>query len=83
LWISGIIAKFLGIFFRIPLTNLIGEEGIGLYQLTYPLYTMLLALSAGIPTAISKMISERTAIYRNKEAHRIFKAAFFLLLIFG
>lgn len=80
---GGIVAKLIGFFFRIPLINMIGEEGIGLYQLTYPLYTFLLSIAAGIPTAISKMIAERLAINRRKEAFQIFKAALFIMAIFG
>ena len=81
--ISGIIAKLLGFFFRIPLILLIGEEGIGLYQLTYPLYAFLLALSAGIPIAISKMISERIVLNKVKEANRVFTIALKLMAVFG
>ncbi|MDF2673125.1 MAG: polysaccharide biosynthesis protein [Clostridiales bacterium] len=81
--ISGIIAKFLGFFFRIPLIYMIGEEGIGLYQLTYPLYTFLLALASGIPTAISKMISERMAVNKSREAFRVFRVALVTLVVFG
>lgn len=80
---AGIIAKFLGFFFRIPLIYKIGEQGIGLYQLTYPLYTFLLAIAAGIPVAISKMISERVALNRMREAHRIFKVALGTMTVFG
>lgn len=80
---AGIIAKFLGFFFRIPLINMIGEEGIGLYQLTYPLYTFLLALSAGIPVALSKMISERMALNRKREAVKIFRTAIIVMAVFG
>jgi len=81
--LAGILAKFLGFFFRIPLIYLIGEEGIGIYQITYPLYTFLLAMSSGIPIAISKMISERLAIRKNKEATLIFKSALFIMVLFG
>lgn len=83
LGISGIVAKALGLLFRIPLIYLIGEEGIGLYQLTYPLYTFLLGISSGIPTAISKMISERMALNKTKEAKRVFDTAFVMLAVFG
>lgn len=83
LGVGGIIAKFLGFFFRIPLIYMIGEEGIGLYQLTYPLYSFLLAIAAGVPTALSKMISERNALNKRKEAYEIFKIALLLLGIFG
>jgi stage V sporulation protein B len=83
LGIGGITAKVLGFFFRIPLIYMIGEEGIGLYQLTYPLYSFLLAISAGIPTALSKMISERNALHKQKEAYYIFKIALYILGVFG
>lgn len=81
--VSGIIAKFLGFFFRIPLIYMIGEEGIGLYQLTYPLYTFLLALASGIPTAISKMISERMAVNKAREAFKVFRVALLTMAVFG
>lgn len=83
LGIGGIVAKMLGFFFRIPLIYMIGEEGIGLYQLTYPLYAFLLALAAGFPTALSKMISERNALNKQKEAYSIFKIAIYMLGFFG
>jgi stage V sporulation protein B len=83
LGIGGIVSKLLGFCFRIPLIYMIGEEGIGLYQLTYPLYTFILSITAGIPTAISKMISERNAIHKQKEAHDIFRAALFIMAVFG
>lgn len=80
---AGFISKFLGLFFRIPIINMIGEEGIGLYQLTYPLYSFLLAMAAGIPIAVSKMISERTALHKMEEARLIFKVSFKFLAVFG
>lgn len=83
LGLGGIIAKLLGFFFRIPLIYMIGEEGIGLYQLTYPLYAFLLGISAGIPTALSKMISERIALNKQNEAVKIFKIALYILGVFG
>ena len=57
---AGLFAKFLGAVFRIPLTYLIGSEGMGLYQMAYPIYSFLLVTSsAGLPVAISKMVSEK------------------------
>lgn len=81
--LAGIIAKFLGFFFRIPIIYMIGLEGIGLYQLTYPLYTFILGISAGIPISISKMISERIALNKTREAQRIFQVALITMAIFG
>ena len=59
---AGILVKIMGAFFRIPLGNIIGSEGLGYYQVGYPIYTFLLAFSAaGFPTAISKLVSEKRA----------------------
>ena len=63
LGVAGIIIKVLGAFFRIPLANIIGDTGMGYYQTAYPVYVLLLTLStAGIPTAIARLVSERTAV---------------------
>ena len=52
------IAKLLGAIYRVPLTNIIGSYGIGLYQMVFPLYCVLLDFSgAGVPNALSKLIS--------------------------
>ncbi len=83
-WIAagGFIAKLLGAVYRIPLTNLIGGYGLGLYQLVYPVYCLLLTVSAtGIPSAIAKLTAER--IGRGKPAHRVFKRALKLFALIG
>ena len=60
--VGGIIAKLLGAFYRIPLTNLLGGEGIGVYQMVYPLYCLLLTVSAtGIPSGLAREISSARA----------------------
>ncbi len=71
-------------FFRIPLGNLIGSEGMGYYQAAYPVYTLFLTLAtAGFPTALAKLVSEKTAIGDHKGANKIFKVAYMVLLITG
>ena len=63
-WIAagGFVAKVIGAIYRIPLTNLIGGHGLGLYQLVYPIYCLLLTVSAtGIPSSIAKLTAERIA----------------------
>ncbi len=63
--LAGLISKLLGALYRIPFFRVVGAEGMGLYQMAYPFYTMLLAMSsAGIPVAISKIVSENMA-HRN------------------
>ncbi len=55
---TGIITKLIGAFYRVPLTNLLGAEGMGLYQMVFPLYTILLTFSStGAPSGISKLIA--------------------------
>ncbi|MBN7774161.1 putative polysaccharide biosynthesis protein [Clostridium aminobutyricum] len=84
LGIAGIIIKVLGAFFRIPLANLIGDQGMGYYQTAYPIYVLFLTLAtAGIPIAISRMVSERIAVDEYSEAHKVFRVSFILLFIIG
>lgn len=83
LGISGVIAKFLGLFFRWPVTMLIGDEGIGLYQLSYPIYMFIIGIMSGFPIAISKMVSQRVAVGKKVQAHRVFKYSFYILILIG
>ncbi len=81
---AGIIVKILGAFFRIPLANMIGDDGMGYYQTAYPIYVFLLVLStAGLPTAISKIVSEKNAVGNRYGAHRVFKISFILMFTIG
>ncbi|MBF8983631.1 polysaccharide biosynthesis protein [Lutibacter sp. B2] len=81
---AGILVKIMGAFFRIPLGIIIGSEGLGYYQSSYPIYVLLLVIStAGIPTAISKLVAERNAMGDRYGAHRVFKVSFSLLLVVG
>ena len=57
--VAGIICRVIGLAFRIPLANIVGNYGMGLYQMVFPLYALLLIVSsAGIPIAISKMVAK-------------------------
>ena len=81
---AGLLVQVLGAFFRIPLANIIGEVGMGYFQTAYPVYIFLLVFSTnGAPAAISKMTSERIAVGRRAEAHRVFRLSFIVMLIFG
>jgi len=84
LGIAGLLIKILGAAFRIPLGNIIGDDGMGYYQTAYPIYNLFLVIAtAGIPTAISRMVSERIALDKHWEAHRVFTTSFKLLLGIG
>ena len=56
--LAGLLGKFIGMFYKIWLMHLITPEGYAFYQSPYALYNFLLVISsAGLPTAISKMVS--------------------------
>ena len=80
---AGLIVKFMGAFFRIPVTNWLGG-GMAYYQAAYPIYNILLTLAtAGIPVAISRLVAERTVMGDHYAAHNVFKTSFKLLLGIG
>lgn len=80
----GIICKIVGALYRIPLAWLIGDEGMGTYQLVFPTYNMLLTISsAGLPVAISRMVSFALAKDDPRTAKRVFKVALCLLSALG
>ena len=83
LGIAGILAKVLGFFFRWPLIMLIGDEGIGYYQLSYPLYMFFVAMASGVPVAVSKMISERNAVNDIDGSFEVVKESAYLMAILG
>ncbi len=84
LGVAGLLVQVMGAIFRIPLGNIIGDEGMGYYQTAYPIYVFLLVFSTnGAPAAISKMTSERVALGHYSEAHRVFKLSFILMFALG
>ena len=84
LGMAGIIVKIMGAFFRIPLANLIGSKGMGYYQTGYSVYALFLTLAtAGFPTALAKLVSEKNAIGDYKGVHKIFKISYIVLFITG
>lgn len=83
LGIAGIVARFFGLFFRWPLIMLIGDEGVGYYQMSYPLYMFFVAMASGVPVAISKMISEKKAKGDIEGIFVIVKESTLLMMILG
>lgn len=76
LTLAALVARALGVVQRIPLVYLLGDIGMAAYGIAFNLYSVLLVVAtAGIPSALSKMISERTALGQHAEANRIYKAA--------
>lgn len=84
LGITGIICKLVGVLFSIPLTWLIGADGMALFQLVFPTYNLLLTISsAGLPVAISRMVSHCLAKDDPRNAKRVFRIALLMLTVLG
>ena len=84
LGLAGLICKVVGVLYRIPLANIIGGEGMGLYQQVFPAYNLLLTItSAGIPVAISRMVSHYVTVGQVKNARKVFTSALRLLTVLG
>ena len=83
LGLAGMVAKVLGFFFRWPLIMLIGDEGIGYYQLSYPLYMFFVAMASGVPVAVSKMISEKNAVGDIEGSYEVVKESSYLMMTLG
>lgn len=84
LTIAGLLSRVIGAISRIPLTRLIGSEGIGLFEMAYPVYGLMLVIStAGIPVAISKLVAEKVAEGDRKGVQKVFRLALGILSISG
>ena len=83
LTISGLVCKILGAFYRIPLSNILGAEGIGLYQMIFTFYTLALVVSGGaIPASMSISIAKMRA-KQTGNVKQVFWKYFLISLILG
>ena len=84
LTVAGLMVKVIGSVNRILLSRLLGGEGIGLYQMAYPFYLLMLSIcSAGVPVAVSIIVAEKVAKDDYAQAHRVFKVTLGLMAAFG
>lgn len=80
--LATVLVKVIGAVFKIPLLGLIGSEGMGYFMTAYSLFNPIYALSvAGFPVAVSKLVSESTALGREGDVKRILHLS--RLLFFG
>lgn len=78
------LTKIIGVVYRIPLTRILGDEGNGFYGYAFEIYAMTLMLSSfSLPTAVSKLVSQRLAAGEEKNAWRIFRCAMWFSIIVG
>ncbi len=84
LGITGLIGKVVGVLFRVPLAWIVGEGGVGTYQLVFPTYALLLTISsAGLPVAISRMVAHCLAKDDPYNAKKVFQSALYMLIVLG
>ena len=79
-----LVVKLIGMFYKIPLDNIIGEQGNTDFTNAYNIYAVLLTIStAGLPVAVSKLVSEANALDRRNQVRRTFRLALVLFLTLG
>ena len=78
------IVKIIGAFYKIPLNAIIGEKGFGYFNTAYEIYNVLLMIStAGLPVAMSRMISQASSLKHYNQVRRIYNTARGIFLALG
>ena len=81
---AGIFVRIIGMVYRIPVLNIIGSEGNGIYGTAFNVYNIMLVLSSyGLPMAVSKLISARFVKKRYKSAVKILKCSLIVGTVTG
>ena len=84
LTLSALTVKVIGLFYRIPLLNLLGTEGMGYFNTAYELYALFCVIStAGLPVAMSVLISALEAEGRVTDGKRVFRVSLALFAAVG
>ncbi len=74
--IATAVVKVIGAFYKIPLKMVIGDQGYGYFITAYDIYSVLLMIStAGLPVAMSRMISQASALGNYNQVRRVYKTA--------
>lgn len=82
--VAGIIVRIIGMFYRIPLASILGDEGNGYYSSAFSIYSILLIVSSySLPTAVSKMVAMRVARKEYVNSFRVLKVSLFYGTVVG
>lgn len=80
--LGGLAAKAIGVVYRIPLANMLGGYGAGLYQMAYPLFCLMLTFSSvGIPAVVARAVAAECAAGRSGQS--VLRAALKLFALLG
>lgn len=81
---AGIITKLIGFIYRIPMANILGDQGNGIYSVAFGIYNIALTLSSySLPQAVSKLVAEKAAVGQERNKVRIFMMAFLFAIVAG
>ncbi|MBR7143018.1 MAG: polysaccharide biosynthesis protein [Clostridia bacterium] len=81
---ANFLVKAIGAIYKIPMYNMVGSEGMGYFSAAYNIYSFLFVIStAGLPVAVSRMVSSAVACGREAEARRIFRLSLFIFTLIG
>lgn len=81
---AGLITRIIGLIYRIPMANILGEEGNGIYSVAFGIYNITLTLSSySLPLAVSKLISQRSVNKEYRNAFHVFRNALLFGLLVG
>ncbi len=82
--LASLIVRFIGFLYRIPLTRMIGDEGMAIYSAGFNIYMLFLIISSqSLPASISKLVSEEIGQGKYYSAHKIFKKTMILSIVIG
>ncbi|MBE5955352.1 MAG: polysaccharide biosynthesis protein [Lachnospiraceae bacterium] len=81
---ASIIVRLIGLLYRVPMNNILGESGMGLYSLAYEIYNLGLILSSySLPLAVSKMVSAKVTLKEYKNVRRILVCSLSFAVVSG
>ena len=84
LGMAGIVTRIIGMIYRIPVTNIIGDKGNGYYASAYYIYNIMLLISSySLPLAISKVVSARLSKRQYRNARKVFRGGLIFACITG
>ena len=81
---ATVLVKLMGFLFKVPLNNIIGEDGFGYFNTAYDVYNVLLMISpTGLPVAMSRMISQAQTLGNHAQIKRIYLTSLYVFLTIG
>lgn len=81
---AGIVSRIIGLLYRSPLYQILGDEGNGYYGSAYAIYAMVIMIATySIPTAVSKLVAGKIAMGQYKSSRRIYYCTFIYVVIAG